>query len=138
MTLAKSCRCLAYLSLPLVTHCAGDDASNVSFTEASCGTTVTAKVGERFTVSLASTYWQLQDLPAASPIEQMGKTSYGADRSCRSTIPGSGCGILTASFESIAAGQAVISASRSTCGEALLCEHGEGRDQCTIAVDVAP
>ena len=135
---AHSYRGLALLGLVLVTpQCTSDDASNANFTEEDCGTTVTVQLGERFAVSLASSYWQFQDLPAASPAEQVGKTTYATGKNCP-TIPGSGCGILTATFESIAAGRAVISASRSTCGEALACDHGEGRDQCTIVVDVVP
>jgi hypothetical protein len=139
MKLANSRHLLPFLGLALVTqHCANDDDNTASFTDASCGKTVAAKVGERFAIHLASTYWELQDLPASSPIEQVGATTSARDPNCRATFPGSGCGILTATFECLAAGQSSIRASRTTCGEALGCEQGEGRDRCTIVVDVAP
>jgi hypothetical protein len=120
---------------------AGDDATDAgpstTYTEANCGSTVSTKVGERFAVSLASTYWQFQSLPAATPVKRSSDVTT-TTQGCPIFPPGSGCGIETANFESVTAGSVVISASRGTCGEAEACGHGEGIDQCTIVVDVEP
>ena len=134
--------CLALFSGALVTTlllagCSNDAASDPKLTDATCGTAVTAKLGERLVVSLASTYWQFQDSPPTSPIQQKGTTVYAGGLNCPS-YPGSGCGTATATFDILGSGQAVISASRTTCGEAVACDHGEGKNQCTITVNVAP
>jgi hypothetical protein len=120
----------------------GNDPTNAdesaTYTDADCGNTVRTNVGESFAVSLASTYWQFQSLPAAAPVKQSGDITFSTPVEGCPAFPGSGCGIQTLHLESVAAGRAVISASRGTCGEAEACGHGEGIDQCTIVVAVEP
>jgi hypothetical protein len=112
-------------------------AKDGNLTDASCGTSVTAKLNGRMVASLASTYWQYQPPEPPSLARQLGSTQYGTGKNCPS-FGGSGCGTATASFEFTGVGQVVIVAARATCGEALACGHGEGEDRCTITVDVNP
>jgi hypothetical protein len=48
-----------------------------------------------------------------------------------------GCGTVTATFRGLRGGQATISASRTTCGEALLCTGSAGAFEVTIVVSDA-
>jgi hypothetical protein len=48
-----------------------------------------------------------------------------------------GCGTVTAVFHALKPGQATISASRTTCGEALLCTGSAGAYEVTIVVSAA-
>lgn len=113
-----------------------NDTPRVIVTAAACGTTIPAKLGAPIVVSLASTYWQFKPATPARVLQQRGETVYAPGASCP-PFPGSGCGTATATFDSVADGTAVISATRGSCGEALACAHGEGQDRCTITVIVA-
>jgi hypothetical protein len=48
-----------------------------------------------------------------------------------------GCGTVTAVFRAVAPGSATITASRTTCGEALLCTGSAGAYEVTIVVSGA-
>ena len=90
------------------------------------GGTVSARVGDQIVVTLHSTYWQVSD-PAGSVLvlEQQPQATAGGP-SC-SSIPGSGCGTVTAAFRVAAAGSTRIEAERQSCGEAMRCTGDQGR-----------
>jgi len=102
-----------------------------------CGTSVDVKLGTSVTVSLASTYWTIQGSSRPAVLAQVGVMTYGKGVNCP-PFPGTGCGTVSLTFQAVGLGQAVISASRTTWGEALACQPGEGRDRCTITVNVGP
>lgn len=112
-------------------------ASGVTLKDDACGTQVQVKVGAQVTVSLASTYWTIAGSSSPAVLQQSGAMTFGKGQNCP-PIPGTGCGTANMTFSAVGAGQAVISASRTTCGEALACGHGQGQDQCTITVVVVP
>ena len=101
----------------------------VSDTDA--GGRVAAQVGDHIVVTLHSTYWQVSD-PAGSvlAVEQEPQTATGGP-SC-SSIPGSGCGTVTAAFRVAAAGSTRIEAERQSCGEAMRCTGDQGRWSVTV------
>jgi hypothetical protein len=113
----------------------GGGATDVTLADAACGTQVEVKVGARVTVSLGSTYWTIQGSSSPAVLQSSGAMTHGPGQNCP-PFPGSGCGTVSMVFQAVGAGQAVISASRTTCGEALQCGHGQGMDQCTITVVV--
>jgi hypothetical protein len=110
--------------------------SNLHVNEADNGHTVTVGVGSEITLELANTYWQVQASsdPAVLALVS-GPTASGAGPSA--CLPGMGCGIVTATFRALTPGQATITASRTTCGEALLCTGSAGAYAVTIVVSTA-
>jgi hypothetical protein len=49
-------------------------------------------------------------------------------------VPGEGCGVVRTYFTARSAGTAVITAGRTTCGEALACVGSHGRFKLTVQV----
>ena len=107
--------------------------SHLQLTEADNGHTVTATVGSTVTVTLENTYWMISasSNPAVLALVSGPTTSGAAPSGC---LPGMGCGEVTAVFRALAPGQATITASRTTCGEALLCTGSAGAYAVTVEV----
>ena len=95
------------------------------------GKTLTASVGARIRVVLHSTYWQFAD-GSSQAIKQLGDPRVVPDLTV--SVPGSGAGTVTVEYQAIAPGQATIQASRTSCGEALLCAEDQRAWQVTIIV----
>jgi hypothetical protein len=95
-------------------------------TDASNGSTLHARVGDTISVLLHSTYWQLTDprdgelAPTASPVASPG------GKGCP-TIPGTGCGTMSAGYRVATAGTTTLAATRQSCGEAMRCTGSQGR-----------
>jgi hypothetical protein len=110
-----------------------DVASSRQFTEADNGHSVTVAVGSEVTLRLTNTYWMIKPSSDSAVLAIVsGPTASGAAPSA--CLPGMGCGTVTATFRSLALGQATISASRTTCGEALLCTGSAGAFAATVIV----
>lgn len=111
--------------------------TNTAISEADNGHTVTIAVGSEITLQLGNTYWQIE--PSSDPAVLAlvsGPTASGAVPSA--CLPGMGCGSVTATFRGLTEGQATISASRTTCGEALLCTGSAAAYEVTIVVGAGP
>jgi hypothetical protein len=113
--------------------CSSSTSHGPTVTDAACGTSITAHVGDQITVSLGSTYWTYQTTSNTAVLAQVGMTVV-TPTNC---VPGGGCGTARAEFDAVGAGQATINASRTSCGEASGCGSGQGQGICTITVDVA-
>ena len=107
--------------------------------ESSNGKVVSVKVGSTFSVVLNSTYWQYAPLAAtkaivsqADPVSAAIFPGPTAPAGC--AHPGAGCGTVTWKFKAKALGTAVISASRTTCGEAMRCVGTQGAYAVTVKV----
>ncbi|HUZ37621.1 MAG TPA: hypothetical protein VMV17_14965 [Streptosporangiaceae bacterium] len=85
------------------------------------GTTVRLDVGDRLNLTLSSSYWNLHPRPAPAVLHQDGPTSLLPGPSTCPDIPGLGCTPAQTLFTALAPGTAVITATRTTCGEALRC-----------------
>ncbi|MDH6123735.1 hypothetical protein [Kitasatospora sp. GP82] len=81
-------------------------------------TTVRVAVGTGVRIDLHSTYWSAVTSSAPTVLRPSGAASTQAVPSCR---PGSGCGAVTSDFVAAEAGSAVLTAQRTSCGEALAC-----------------
>lgn len=96
------------------------------------GTTVRLRAGARLRVVLSSTYWNFD--PSSNP-EVLG--SNGAptiDPQLKGCVIGAGCGTVTATFTATARGSAIVTATRTTCGEALACTGSQGHYTITVIV----
>lgn len=104
--------------------------SAVRVTDADNGRTVTLARGGRLTVTLASTYWSIAGSsdPAVLRLDGQPLASPG------SCPPGVGCGQVTATFTAVGPGRAEVTASRSSCGEALSCTGGAGSYRVAVVV----
>jgi hypothetical protein len=96
------------------------------------GHAVSARVGDHIQLVLGSTYWKLGGssdegvlrptaAPAVSPQPQ-------------GCVPGGGCGTVSAQFDAVAPGRADVTASRTSCGEALACTGAQGAYRVTVVV----
>lgn len=80
---------------------------------------VTLFKGGHLVVTMKSTYWKIRR-PSGHALRPLGSPVTHSMFNCHQP-PGSGCGTVVESFVAIASGTSVISAARSSCGEALRC-----------------
>ena len=91
-------------------------------------------VGDRLELILSSDYWRVRGSSAPAVLRQDGPTSELPRPATCPKIPGLGCTPEQTSFTARAPGTAVITASRTTCGEALRCVGDRGWFSVTVVV----
>ena len=92
---------------------------NVAASEADGGKTVTLRRGSRLTLTLHSTYWSIKGSSNPAVLHELfPPATRPMPAHC---VPGQGCGTVSASFAAVSSGRADVTASRTTCGEALQC-----------------
>jgi hypothetical protein len=95
-------------------------------------TTVRVVVGVDVVLQLHSTYWMNFGSSQPAVVRANGEPSVQpAPSQC---VPGGGCGLEQATFTAVRAGTAVLSASRTSCGEALACGPAASHYRVTILV----
>ena len=100
----------------------GSGAPSLVASDKSNGHTVSLKVGQHLELVLGSTYWTVKGSTVPGVLHQDGPPSKLArPASCPSNIPGLGCVPIRTDFSAVAPGTAVITASRTSCGEAMRC-----------------
>jgi hypothetical protein len=92
--------------------------------ELSAGRTVQFHRGDRVVLTLHNTYWRIAT-PHSDILTQTGTQTVTPAR-VGTCLPGIGCGTVQAIFIASATGSAELTASRTTCGEALACPPGQG------------
>jgi hypothetical protein len=90
-------------------------------------------VGATVKLVLHNIYWTVHDSPDPSVLTMAGRPVYSVAGAVK-CVPGTGCGTVTATFKALARGSALISASRTSCGEALQCTGGTGLFEVTVVV----
>ncbi|MFJ9446965.1 hypothetical protein ACIRRH_34705 [Kitasatospora sp. NPDC101235] len=95
-------------------------------------TTLKAAVGTTVTLALHSTYWSAATSSAPEVLAPDGAPSTAPSPSCR---PGGGCGTVTAAFTARAPGTARLTATRTSCGEALNCPPEQRTYEVTVDVE---
>lgn len=96
------------------------------------GQTVQVPVGARVELLLHSSYW---DIAPSSRPGVLAETSPPTDLPVTPTCPpGVGCNPVEATFSALQAGSAVLSASRTSCGEAMACTPDQRHFQVTVVV----
>src|SRR6516165_388864 len=98
------------------------------------GKTVSARAGDRIELILSSSYWHVTGSSAPSVLRQDGAPVLLARPSSCPDIPGLGCNPVRADFTALADGKAVITASRSSCSEALRYNPDQTRFKVMVAV----
>ena len=105
----------------------------IQVSESDAGTTVRVTVGSTLVVVLHSTYWGFASPSNTAVLRQVGgvTTVPVLPPAC---VPGGGCGTVSVTYQAAAAGQSEISASRTTCGEALQCTGNGGSYSLQVVV----
>ena len=98
------------------------------------GKAVSARTGDRIELILSSSYWHVTGSSAPSVLRQDGPPALLPRPSSCPDIPGLGCVPVRADFTALTGGKAVITASRSACGEALRCKPDQTRFTVTVVV----
>jgi hypothetical protein len=98
------------------------------------GKAVSARAGDRIELILSSSYWHVTGSSAPSVLRQDGPPVLLSRPSSCPDIPGLGCIPVRADFAALTDGQAVITASRSACGEALRCMPDQTRFTVIVVV----
>jgi len=98
------------------------------------GKAVSARAGDRIELILSSSYWHVTGSSAPSVLRQNGPPVPLPRPSSCADIPGLGCTPVRAGFTALTGGKAVITASRSACGEALRCRPGQMRFAVVVIV----
>ena len=93
--------------------------------------TISVKKGTYLKLVLHSTYWQM-NAPSSDVLRQIAEPKYISDFAGH--IPGMGTGTVTMEYSVEKIGKAEITASRTSCGEALLCTGDQGQFSVTIQV----
>ena len=102
--------------------------------DAANGKAVPARAGDRIELILSSSYWHVTGSSAPGVLRQDGTPVLLSRPSSCPDIPGLGCTPLRADFTALTDGKAVITASRSACGEALRCKPDQTRFTVSVAV----
>ncbi|HXM58436.1 MAG TPA: hypothetical protein VOB72_23755 [Candidatus Dormibacteraeota bacterium] len=95
------------------------------------GHAVSVRVGDRLQLVLGSTYWKLDGSSDEAVLRPAAAPAVSPSPGC---VPGEGCGTVSGQFDAIAPGRADVTASRTSCGEAMACTGGQGSYRVTVVV----
>ncbi len=94
--------------------------------ENSANKTYSMKVGATFHLVLHSTYWSLGSIAASAPIKSLGDPKPATPTTGPANPPGMGTGTLDWTLKAVRRGTYALTASRTSCGEALRCTGNQG------------
>jgi hypothetical protein len=108
------------------------EARLVVATDSDNGKTFELHVGDRLEVKLASTYWNIHESSDLSVLRLAGPPAISPQPN--GCVPGAGCGLAIASFTAVDTGSADVTASRTSCGEAMRCVGSAGSYRISVVV----
>lgn len=94
--------------------------------ENSANKTYSVKVGATFHLVLHSTYWSLASIASSAPIKSLGNPKPTTSSPGPANPPGMGTGTLDWTLKAVRRGTYALTASRTSCGEALRCTGNQG------------
>ena len=103
----------------------------VQATDNQDGGKITLRRGQRLRVVLHSTYWEFKAVSEPAVLRLVGEPQVNPKSGC---VPGQGCGTVVATYVAKAAGSALVTAERTSCGEAMGCTAAAGRYTLTVTV----
>lgn len=98
------------------------------------GHTVPMRAGDTLELILSSSYWNVAGSSASRVLRQEGATVLMPRPGTCPNIPGLGCTPERTDFKALGRGKAVITANRTSCGEALRCVGRMTRFRLTVVV----
>jgi hypothetical protein len=107
-------------------------ARQIVATDSDNGKTFELHIGDQLEVRLNSTYWTIHESSDLSILRLAGPVAISPrPNGC---VPGAGCGLAIASFDAVGRGSADITASRTSCGEAMRCVGDAGSYRLAVVV----
>jgi len=106
----------------------------VTLDEHASGSTVTLPVGSTLQITLHSTYWKPPTSSAVAVLRPVGPAVPKVTPTASGCHPGSGCGTLSAGFTALHSGTVTVTASRTSCGEAMACAPAQRTFTVTVQV----
>jgi hypothetical protein len=103
----------------------------VHASDSQAGGKVTLRPGQKLRVVLHSTYWEFKAVSAPRVLRLVGATLVTPKTGC---LPGQGCGTVTATYIAKTVGSALVTAERTSCGEALACTAAAGSYKLSVTV----
>ncbi|MCW2856888.1 MAG: hypothetical protein JWR52_2503 [Marmoricola sp.] len=125
--------CAAAVAI-LLSGCSSGAPTSRTVGVSSNGTTVSLERGQRLRVTLSSTYWQFGAIAGGVLAASGQRTTPSTTQSGSTCVPGQGCGTATETFTAIRSGRARITASRTSCGEAMACVGSAGSYELIVVV----
>jgi hypothetical protein len=101
-------------------------------TDSDNGQALQLRVGDRLQLKLSSTYWTIHESSDLSVLRMAGPMAISPIPS--GCVPGGGCGLAIASFDAVGSGSADVTASRTSCGEAMRCVGNAGSFRVSVVV----
>jgi hypothetical protein len=95
------------------------------------GGKVSLRRGQKLRLVLHSTYWELKPVSEPAVLRLVGAPIVNPKSGC---VPGQGCGTVTITYVARSVGSAVVTAARTSCGEAMGCTGDAGRFTLTVVV----
>jgi len=120
------------VTAPTTTTVAGTPGT-IRLADAENGKTVTVTRGTTIVVVLNSTYWTFPTAPDAAVLQQQGGSTV-TPAPVGTCVPGGGCGTASVTYKVVGAGRSQVTASRTTCGEAMGCVGNAGSYAVQIVV----
>jgi hypothetical protein len=96
------------------------------------GQTVVLRTGEQLRVDLASTYWSIQPPTNMTVLSPQGDARVLPQLD--HCVPGGGCGHVIQVYVATTIGRSSVTATRSSCGEAMGCTPAASRFQVLVTV----
>lgn len=106
--------------------------ATVTITEKDRGRTVRVRAGQRLRVVLNSTYWTMKPVTHWQVLAPDGNPVTSPEPS--GCVPGGGCGSVTAVYDAVGPGSAELTATRTSCGEAMGCAASDATWMVTVLV----
>ena len=101
-------------------------------TDSDNGKTFELHVRDRLELKLESTYWTIHESSNLSVLSLAAPMTISPRPS--GCVPGGGCGLAIASFDAVGVGSADVTASRTSCGEAMRCVGSAGSYRVSVVV----
>ena len=106
--------------------------TTVTATEADNGRTVRLRPGQQLRVVLHSTYWTMKPVTPSQVLSAGGDPVISPQPS--GCVAGGGCGTVTAVYDVVAPGRTEVTATRTSCGEAMGCTAADATWTVTVLV----
>lgn len=98
------------------------------------GKTVNVPAGATVELILSSSYWKVSGSSAPAVLRQDGASTLLPLPTTCPHVPGQGCAPLQTNFTALTSGTSTVTASRTSCGEAMHCAPGQEHFAVTVVV----
>jgi predicted secreted protein len=107
--------------------------TTVTATEEDNGRTVRLRQGQQLHVVLHSTYWTMKPVTQSQVLSAGGDPVISPQPS--GCVAGGGCGTVTARYDAVAPGRTEVTATRTSCGEAMGCTAADATWMVAVLVE---